>query len=245
MRDLGAMMQHKPNKAKAMIQDIAGYSLTILVVLFFSKRPMQNLEIAEWVVLTDKPLAKYLGYLEDHSYIHRTFAGWMLSKDIRQLDFLRELEAVPPQNSVDFLPLTYASLKGIGLENVKESESFSESESFLSTAPTTTTIPVKSNNTLLIKPLDPEESETFRLDAEELKEIKREIVKICLGESESYQRFVDDETITPEFVLGHYLQLMAADEHSNKAKLVEHLLNRPVHPDFYKQARKMIANGDY
>jgi hypothetical protein len=93
---------------KAMMQDLAGYRLTILIVLFLFKRPMQNKELCEWTQLTDKTIAKHLDWLEEHRYARRTSWGWILPNGIQQLDFLKEI----------------ASLSGMDSEILRESENF-------------------------------------------------------------------------------------------------------------------------
>lgn len=271
-------MQNRANKTKALLQDLAGYRLTVLMVLFLNNRPMQNLELSDWIGKGDKPLAGYLDYLETHRFVERTFHGWKLCKDVRQLDFLKELLPVESETlrldgaqsalragvgesptlvvldggSVDNFGgdgfegvKPFNHLNGIGAEHIKESEKVSESESFLSTPPTTTTDHDLTNNND-----DHDLGKSFaeilgEMDKEELKAIKVEIVKMCIGEHEAYNALLDDESKTPQFIFGHYLQLMREDRHWNKSLLIEHILNRAVHPHYYKQACKMIVNGDY
>jgi len=249
-------MDTRRNEIKAMMQDLAGYRLTILVVLFLFKEPMQNSEVCEWTQLTGKTAAKHLDWLEAHRFAKRTILGWILPNGVQQLDFLKELAAFAPddsndlvfvhmENSVDFASRPYNHLNEKSDSLRSKTEILRVTENFSSTGPTTTTKLIKPVDKNVDDSPDEKESENLRLNADDLKALKREIVWRCLGENESYNRFIEDAAIMPEFILGHYLQLLQAGEHENKAKLVDCLLNRAVHPGFYKRARKMIIDGDY
>lgn len=219
------------NQQKAMVRDLAGYPLTIIVVLAINKRAMLNEELCAWCGLTDKSMARHLDLLDDKGIIFRTRNGWMLDFSEKQLSFLN----------------------GIGVLEVQESGDIPRVGIKLSTAPTTTTKIDKSiiiNESLLparaeseILRLEEKTVETLTLEEEQ--DIKAELVRAYLGDLPQYQYFVTDKKYSPEFIFGHYLALMSSDQQGNRALFVEHLLNRPVHPDFLKQARKMIMSGDY
>lgn len=86
------------NEAKSFIQDTAGYPLTLLLVIVYNKRAMQNIELMSWTQLTDKTLARHLDTLETHGYIQHTSKGWTMVEGL-QLDIFKDLPFL--QNEIE------------------------------------------------------------------------------------------------------------------------------------------------